>query len=207
MRKFRGPKQRHVLSAAKWWALGTVAAQAAAIATVSVIDAMRKKRAPQSGRFPHLPPQNAQVGPNSMTIFTYGRELYDAMLADIQNRMTCALQIAQDICGDEPRVEAVRNAEKWQGGAVEIALTFADRAHAAMNIGVSSVYSLFYYGNDYDKALVTTKTSRYADMTADDSIDTLARRHLDWLRAENRALQQYLAERRAAQADLPLTNP
>mgnify|MGYP000383013534 FL=1 len=27
----------------------------------------------------------------------------NAMLADIQNRMTCALQIAQDICGDEPR--------------------------------------------------------------------------------------------------------
>ena len=90
---------------------------------------------------------------------------------------------------------------------MEIALTFADRARAAMNIGVSSVYSLFYYGNDYDNALVTTKTSRYADITADDSISTLARRHLDWLRAENRALQQYLAERRAAQADLPLTNP
>ena len=129
----------------------------------------------------------------------------NAVLSAIPNRMSCALRIAQDIQGDEPRVEAVRNAEKWQGGAVEIALTFADRARAAMNIGVSSIYSLFYYGNDYDNALVTTKTSRYADMTADDSIDTLARRHLDWLRAENRALQQYLAERRAAQADLPLT--
>ena len=127
----------------------------------------------------------------------------NAMLTDIQNRMTCALQIAQDICGDEPRVEVVRNAEKWQGGAVEIALTFADRAHAAMNIGVSSVYSLFYYGNDYDKALVTTKTSRYADITAGDSISIIAHGHLDWLRGENHALQQYLAERRAAQADLP----
>ena len=125
----------------------------------------------------------------------------NAMLADIQNRMTCALQIAQDIQGEEPRVEAVRNAAKWQGGAVEIALTFADRARAAMNIGVSSIYSLF----DYDNALVTTKTSRYTDMTAGDSIDTLAHQHLEWLRAENRALQQYLAERRAAQADLPLT--
>ena len=131
----------------------------------------------------------------------------NAVLSAIPNRMSCALRIAQDIQGDEPRVEAVRNAAKWQGGAVEIALTFADRARAALNIGVSSIYSLFYYGNDYDNALVTTKTSRYADMTADDSIDTLARRHLDWLRAENRALQQYLAERRAAQADLPLTNP
>ena len=146
-------------------------------------------------------------------LIPYHADLYplanklNAMLTDIQNRMTCALQIAQDICGDEPRVEAVRNTDKWRGGAVEIALTFADRARAAMNIGVSSVYSLFYYGNDYDNALVTTKTSRYADITADDSISTLARRHLDWLRAENRALQQYLAERRAAQADLPLTNP
>lgn len=131
----------------------------------------------------------------------------NAVLADIPDRMTCALRIAQGICGDEPRVEAVRNADKWQGGAVVIALTFADRARAALNIGVSSIYSLFYYGDDYDKALVTTKTSRYADMSAGDSIDALAHRHLDWLRAENRALQQYLAERRAAQADLPLTNP
>ena len=131
----------------------------------------------------------------------------NAVLSVIPNRMSYALRIAQDIQGDEPRVEAVRNAEKWQRGAVEIALTFADRARAAMNIGVSSIYSLFYYGNDYDNALVTTKTSRYADMTAGDSIDTLAHQHLEWLRAENRALQQYLAERRAAQADLPLTNP
>ncbi len=127
----------------------------------------------------------------------------NAMLADIQNRMTCALQIAQDICGGEPRVEAVRNAEKWQGGDVELALAFGNNIRAVMNIGVSSIHSLFYY----DNALVTTKTSRYADMTAGDSIDTLAHQHLEWLRAENRALQQYLAERRAAQADLPLTNP
>ena len=127
----------------------------------------------------------------------------NAVLSAIPNRMSCALRIAQDIQGDEPRIEAVRNAEKWQGGAVEIALTFADRARAALNIGVSSIYSLFYY----DGALMTTKTSRYADMTAGDSIDTLAHQHLEWLRAENRALQQYLAERRAAQADLPLTNP
>ena len=131
----------------------------------------------------------------------------NAMLTNIQNRMTCALQIAQDIQGDEPRVEAIRNADKWQGGAVVIALTFADRARAALNIGVSSIYSLFYYGDDYDKALVTTKTSRYADMAAGDSISIIAHGHLDWLRVENRALQQYLAERRAAQADLPLTNP
>lgn len=123
----------------------------------------------------------------------------NAMLADIQNRMTCALQIAQDICGDEPRIESVRNERKWEDSVVELALAFGNNIRAVMNIGVCGIYSLFYY----DNALVTTKTSRYADMTADDSIDTLARRHLDWLRAENRALQQYLAERRAAQADLP----
>ena len=128
----------------------------------------------------------------------------NAMLADIQNRMTCALQIAQDtILGGGPHVEAVRNEKKWQGSVVELALAFGNNIRAVMNIGVSSIHSLFYY----DNALVTTKISRYADMTADDSINTLAHRHLGWLRAENLALQQYLAERRAAQADLPLTNP
>lgn len=123
----------------------------------------------------------------------------NAMLADIQNRMTCALQVAQDIQGEEPRVETVRNAAKWQGGAVEISLTFGDDIRAVMNIGVSCIHSLFYYNN----ALVITKTSSYADITAGDSISIIAHGHLDWLRGENHALRQYLAERRAARADLP----
>ena len=123
----------------------------------------------------------------------------NAMLTDIQNRMTCALQVAQDIQDKEPRVETVRNAAKWQGGAVEISLTFGDNIRAVMNIGVSCIHSLFYY----DNALVITKTSSYADITAGDSISIIAHGHLDWLRAENHALQQYLTERRAAQADLP----
>ena len=120
----------------------------------------------------------------------------NAMLADIQNRMTCALQIAQDIQGEEPRV---RNEDKWGGSVVELALTFGNNIRAVMNIGVSGIHSLFYY----DSALVTAKTSRYADITAGDSINIIAHGHLDWLRGENHALQQYLAERRAAQADLP----
>ncbi|WP_314775053.1 hypothetical protein [Cardiobacterium hominis] len=123
----------------------------------------------------------------------------NAMLTDIQNRMTCALQIAQGIQGEEPRVEAVRNEGKWQGSVVELALTFGNNIRAVMNIGVSGIHSLFYY----DSTLVTAKTSRYADITAGDSISIIAHGHLDWLRGENHALQQYLAERRAAQADLP----
>ena len=123
----------------------------------------------------------------------------NAMLTDIQNRMTCALQVAQDIQDEEPRVETVRNAAKWQGGAVEISLTFGDDIRAVMNIGVSCIHSLFYYNN----ALVITKTSSYADITAGDSISIIAHGHLDWLRGENHALRQYLAERRAAWADLP----
>lgn len=123
----------------------------------------------------------------------------NAMLTDIQNRMTCALQVAQDIQDEEPRVETVRNAAKWQGGAVEISLTFGDDIRAVMNIGVSCIHSLFYYNN----ALVITKTSSYADITAGDSISIIAHGHLDWLRGENHALRQYLAERRAARADLP----
>ncbi len=78
------PSRQQVISAAKWSAVTAVAIQATAVATVSAVDSMRKRRRPQSGIFPHLPPQNVTVGSNEFQIFTYGRELYDAMLADIR---------------------------------------------------------------------------------------------------------------------------
>ena len=64
-------------------AVGILAIQAAAVATVTVIDDMRKRREPQSGVFPHLPPQDVTVGNNSFDVYTYGQDLYDAMLKDI----------------------------------------------------------------------------------------------------------------------------
>ena len=85
MSRLRRPRRRHIVSAVKWGALGTLAVQTAAVATVTAIDAMRKRRSPQSGTSPHLPPQETVVGPNEMTVYTYGRDLYDAMLEDIRS--------------------------------------------------------------------------------------------------------------------------
>ena len=59
------------------------AIQLAAITTVTVVDDMRKRREPQTGVFPHLPPQDVTVGNNEFRIFTYGQDLYDSMLHDI----------------------------------------------------------------------------------------------------------------------------
>ncbi|MFT0848680.1 phospholipase D-like domain-containing protein [Actinomycetaceae bacterium L2_0104] len=78
------PSRQQVLSAMKWTSLAALGVQAAAVATVTAVDSMRKRRRPQSGIFPHLPPQDVSVGGNEFTIFTYGRELYDVMLADIR---------------------------------------------------------------------------------------------------------------------------
>ncbi|MCF2706526.1 phosphatidylserine/phosphatidylglycerophosphate/cardiolipin synthase family protein [Arcanobacterium haemolyticum] len=76
---------RKLMKAIRIGTLSLLAAQATAIAAVSGIDAMRKRRTPPTGRFPHLPPQEAKVGRNTTTLYTYGRELYDAMLDDIRN--------------------------------------------------------------------------------------------------------------------------
>ena len=59
------------------------AIQLAAVTTVTVVDDMRKRREPQTGVFPHLPPQDVTVGNNEFRIFTYGQDLYDSMLHDI----------------------------------------------------------------------------------------------------------------------------
>lgn len=77
--------RRHVFEAAKWAALGLVSAQAAAVATVWSVDEMRKRRKPQSGTFPHSLPKTVTVENNTTTIFTYGQDLYEAMLDDIRH--------------------------------------------------------------------------------------------------------------------------
>ncbi|MDO4887768.1 MAG: phospholipase D-like domain-containing protein [Actinomycetaceae bacterium] len=85
MARFHAPSRKHVTTAARWATLGVLGIQAAAVATVTAIDVMRKHRAPQSGHFPHLPPLVTNVGPNETTLYTYGQDLYEAMLADIRN--------------------------------------------------------------------------------------------------------------------------
>ncbi|RTE47848.1 phospholipase D-like domain-containing protein [Actinobaculum sp. 352] len=77
------PPREQLTRALKWGAIGLVGLQVGALASVWTVDAMRKRRTPQSGTFPHLPPQHTTVGSDEMTIYTYGRDLYDAMLRDI----------------------------------------------------------------------------------------------------------------------------
>lgn len=121
--------------------------------------------------------------------------------------MTTALQLAQIINEQpaEPDVIGVRH-EVWPSGTVAIELAFADGGRGVMNIGGSSIHSLSYYRD----TIISEQRNRYTADTltaCDYSITTLALRHLAWLRDEYLSLQKFLTERRAAQADLPLTNP
>lgn len=68
----------------KWGVGGLFTAQAAAIATVSAIDAHRKRRNPQHGNFPHLDPITNKLSDHDVTIYTYGEDLYDAQLHAIR---------------------------------------------------------------------------------------------------------------------------
>ncbi len=65
-------------------ALALIGTQAAALGAVTSVDEMRKRRMPPSGKFPHEAPIHTQVGDNHTTLYTYGRDLYDAMLEDIR---------------------------------------------------------------------------------------------------------------------------
>lgn len=78
------PRKKDLLRAAKWTTTGVLTAQASAVGAVVAVDRARQRRTPPSGRFPHLPPLSAQVDDNAMRIYTYGRDLYDDMLADIR---------------------------------------------------------------------------------------------------------------------------
>lgn len=75
------PSLRSVLTTA---AVATVATQAAAVATVTVADSLRKRREPQSGEFPRVEPRELVVAGSPMTTYTFGADVYEAMLADIE---------------------------------------------------------------------------------------------------------------------------
>lgn len=79
----RKPTAHDFWTLAKYSAAGLVAAQATAVSAVVAIDNERKRRRPQSGRFPHLPPLYVDVADNAMRLYTYGQDLYDDMLDDI----------------------------------------------------------------------------------------------------------------------------
>ncbi|MCI7551453.1 MAG: phospholipase D-like domain-containing protein [Actinomycetaceae bacterium] len=66
-------------------ALSFLAAQATAIATVVLIDEHRKRRSPQSGKFPRMAPRKTSVSTSDVTVYTYGEDLYEAQLEAIDN--------------------------------------------------------------------------------------------------------------------------
>jgi cardiolipin synthase len=67
------------------WAGGALlAAQAAVIGTLVVVDSLRKRREPAPGKFPRTEPTTIAVGDSALTTYTYGVDLYEAMLEAIR---------------------------------------------------------------------------------------------------------------------------
>lgn len=65
-----------------WMAGGLIVAQTIVLAVLGVIAEMRKRRAPPAG-FPHERRMLAEVEGNDVRVYTYGQDLYNAMLAAI----------------------------------------------------------------------------------------------------------------------------
>src|SRR5215471_7057839 len=55
------------------------------IVLILQVISIRRKRHQLQGGFPHEYLESVQVGENALQLFDFGRELYDAMLADIDN--------------------------------------------------------------------------------------------------------------------------
>ncbi|MDD7384120.1 MAG: phospholipase D-like domain-containing protein [Actinomycetaceae bacterium] len=72
-----------VMKALRTSAAGFVATQAAVLGAITAIDSLRKRRTPLTGEFPHMAPQHVSADGNSLTLYCYGQDVYDEMLADI----------------------------------------------------------------------------------------------------------------------------
>ena len=67
-----------------WFLAGLVAVQSLIISVLVFISEWRKRRAPPPA-FPHERRQIAEVDGNDVRIYTYGQDLYNAMLSAIDN--------------------------------------------------------------------------------------------------------------------------
>jgi cardiolipin synthase len=81
--RLRHLPRRHVLGFTLWLAGLLLAVQMATVAVLSVVVARRRKQRRPAGGFPHLTLPPVALGANRLTIFTYGQDLYDAMLQAI----------------------------------------------------------------------------------------------------------------------------
>ena len=81
MAQFSRPRLSKAL---KWGTGAAIATPLTAAAALVAVDEARKRRTPPTGEFPRLPPQRAKVGENETVVFTFGRDLYNTMLRDIE---------------------------------------------------------------------------------------------------------------------------
>ncbi|MFC4554190.1 phospholipase D-like domain-containing protein [Georgenia faecalis] len=80
----RPPIRLAVPRALLWAGAALLAAQATVVAALLTIDSLRKRREPPHGEFPRTEPATVTVAGSQVTTYTYGVDLYDAMLAAIR---------------------------------------------------------------------------------------------------------------------------
>ncbi|MGO1460557.1 MAG: phospholipase D-like domain-containing protein [Flaviflexus sp.] len=85
MKRFSMPSAERLWSGAKTALAVTVGLQITAVGIVTAIDERRKRREPPTGEFPHFKPKTSAVTNTDVTTYTFGHDLYDAMLEDINN--------------------------------------------------------------------------------------------------------------------------
>ncbi len=68
--------------------LTMIGLQGSVIAVLSVVALQRKRRVPHHG-FPHEGPQRVALGDDRLQVYTYGRDLFDAMIAAIDAAKDC----------------------------------------------------------------------------------------------------------------------
>lgn len=85
MSRFHRPTGDELKNVLKWSAVGVAGTQLAAAATVFGVDEWRKRRHPQTHRFPYIARKDSKVEHNDVRIYTYGEDLFVDQLEAIRN--------------------------------------------------------------------------------------------------------------------------
>jgi cardiolipin synthase A/B len=113
--------------------------QLGVILTLIGIDAWRKRVRPRTAQFPHSEPASASIGTSRITVYSYGEDLYAAMLAAIRGAreriMFETFIWKADEVGQEFKDELVRAAER----GVEVYVVY----DAFANLVVPSSFKTF----------------------------------------------------------------